>query len=103
MLKSAVELLHLAMYHEKVAKELRRQAGGAEEYSRFEPDVRLVFSATEKCYCGVGLAYDQVQDPQWTCSSILLGTAKDGKHRKDMPHSLHNFAVENGTTTRPKC
>lgn len=101
-MKTPSDLLHLAMHHEKMAKELRKQADIAEEHTQFIPDVRLVFAATETCYCGAGLAYDAIQDIDWTCSNILLGIAKDGKHKRDMPHSIYRFEIENGKTTRPK-
>lgn len=102
-MKTAEQILHLAMHHERMAKELRKQVEAAEQYAMFPPDHRLVYSATERCNCGLGLAYDAVQDFDWSCSALLLGKAKDGKHKKDMPHCLYHIAVENGQTTRPKC
>lgn len=87
-----------------MAKELRRQAFLAAECEAWGlTDTRLVYSATERCYCGQGLAYDCIQDPEWSCASLLLGKTKTGRHKADMPFSLAGIEVENGTSTRPKC
>jgi len=102
-LKTAQELLNKAAQHELVAKELRRQASMASQCELYGfTDSRLVYAATECCSCGAGMAFDSIQDPDWSCSLVLLGKAKSGKHKCDMPFSLVHFTIENGQTTRPK-
>ncbi len=102
-MKTPSDLLCLAMHHERVAKELRKQAALADECKLFPIEYRLVYSATERCSCGLGMSYDIVQDFEWDCSGILLGTAKDGKHRPKVSHSLVGWEIEDIQSTRPKC
>lgn len=78
-------------------------------------DKHMVYSATARCECGLGLAYDDtcIQDPfvipsYWDCSGILLGTAdKSKKHTGKLPFSFYEIKAEGqgsakGATTRPK-
>lgn len=73
---------------------------------------RLVFSATERCDCGAGLAYvRRAGQPVWDCSAILLGDAllTSGErgvalHRE--PCGYYDIVSEksraaDGATTRP--
>lgn len=74
----------------------------------------MTFAATNRCPCGLGLAYDDtcVEDPfvipsYWDCSGILLGTADpDVQHTARLPFACYEVKSENqpsagGATTRP--
>jgi hypothetical protein len=73
---------------------------------------RLVFSATARCECGAGLAYDRrAETPVWDCSAILLGDAMlQAGERGTVGHSgpweynaivSERSPVAHGATTRP--
>jgi hypothetical protein len=73
---------------------------------------RLVFSSTERCECGAGLAYDlHSATPVWDCSAILLGDAmlqagERGTIAHTTPRPFDEIVSERdpaagGATTRP--
>lgn len=79
----------------------------------------MTFSATARCKCGAGLAYDDtcVAKPfrypsYWDCSAILLGDAVPSgqpgavQHTDRLPFSFYEIKSENqpsarGASTRP--
>jgi hypothetical protein len=73
--------------------------------------MRLVYSATARCPCGLGLAYDADNtDPfkgAWDCSGILEHRANsEVKHTAALPFIFYEVKSEgqpsaNGQTTRP--
>lgn len=96
----------------KQAVEAYRREKAAESLSS-----RLVYAATARCPCGLGLAYDPAhEDPTsvfrgpsyWDCSGIILGTAdKTVQHTDRLPFAFYEVKSEgqasaNGATTRPK-
>lgn len=75
----------------------------------------MTFAATNRCPCGLGLAYDDtcVEDPfvipsYWDCSGILLGTADPNvQHTARLPFVFYKVKSENqpsarSATTRPR-
>jgi hypothetical protein len=74
----------------------------------------LVYAATARCPCGLGLAYDRkgesgkVTDGYWDCSGILLGTADPQvQHTAKLPFVFYEIKSDqqpsaNGATTRPQ-
>lgn len=77
---------------------------------------RLVYAATSRCPCGLGLAYDPASDDptspfkgpsSWDCSGIILGTADASvKHTDKLPFAFYSIKSEGqpsacGSTTRP--
>lgn len=69
-------------------------------------DKRLMYSATERCTCGAGLAYTKHMD-HWDCSDVIKGEQLPGTHHIDpIPFSARHITLEsqhsaNGETTRP--
>lgn len=75
---------------------------------------RLVYAATARCKCGLGLAYEPGGESGvpiggfWDCSGILLGTADpDVMHSDIYPFTFYEIKNEKqpsaeGLTTRPK-
>lgn len=75
---------------------------------------RLVYAATSRCKCGLGLAYEPGGESGkpihgfWDCSGILLGTAdRDVQHHDIFPFMFYEIKSERqpsaeGLTTRPK-
>ena len=67
----------------------------------------LVYSATARCPCGLGLAHTNKSD-HWDCSGIILGTADPSvKHTDKLPYVFYEIKSEdqpsaNGHSTRPK-
>lgn len=107
------------------AEQLRKEAYAErrEEGRRRPLAERLIYSATARCMCGAGLAYDPFSEgsPEspfmgpdaWDCSAILLGTAipkgQPGavQHDDQFPFSFYEIKSEgqpsaHGATTRPK-
>lgn len=67
-------------------------------------DEELIYSATQLCPCGHGLAYPEGCgiSHYWDCSAILKGIADKGrKHTGQLPFAFYNVKGEsehNGTT-----
>lgn len=71
----------------------------------------MIYSATARCPCGAGLAYESGAD-SWDCSDILTGRAIPSgqpgskKHTVRLPFAFYEVKSENqpsanGATTRP--
>lgn len=69
-------------------------------------DKRLMYSATERCTCGAGLAFTRKSDA-WECSDLLRGEELPGTtHIGPIPFTERTIKMEaqlsaNGQTTRP--
>lgn len=69
-------------------------------------DKRLMYSATERCKCGAGLAFTRKMDA-WECSDLLKGEELPGaQHSGPIPFTERAIKMEaqlsaNGQTTRP--
>lgn len=77
---------------------------------RGERPKRLVYAATARCPCGLGLAHEVGASPPqgyWDCSGILLGTADENvQHTAKLPFIFYEIKSEHqpsaeGRTTRP--
>jgi hypothetical protein len=116
---TSAELFAKADDLDKQVQELRRQGSEArlaELKARSLAD-RLVYSATARCPCGAGLAYDPAYEDEssvfrgplsghWDCSAILLGTADPAvQHTDQLPFAFYEIKTEGqpsacGATTR---
>lgn len=79
---------------------------------------KLVYAATSRCPCGLGLAYERAKESWrdakrgtadwWDCSGIILGTADPNvQHTAKLPFRFYEVKSEeqpsaNGATTRPE-
>lgn len=103
---------------EELETEARRLRAQAEEMRRDDARgkplaERLVYSATARCVCGSGLAYDLAAPAEaarhgckpWACAAVLLGTQTDPTHGMMLPLLMREIKEEGdptllGQTTR---
>lgn len=96
---------------ERAVVELRQRAHLEHLQTLSEQPIleRLVFTATHRCKCGAGLAYDPVNPwshERWCCSEQLLGTeVKGALHTLPIPFAFWDVMSEQspqarGRTTR---
>ncbi|WP_233531303.1 Acb2/Tad1 domain-containing protein [Paenibacillus alkalitolerans] len=72
-------------------------------------NLHLLYSATARCRCGAGLAYDETnigKNNAWVCSRVLLGEIEPSQDHDEYPFSMYDIKSEcqpsaYGATTRP--
>jgi hypothetical protein len=111
---SAADLVAAADTAEKLARSLRQAANEAYEAELAARPLaeRMIFSATSRCRCGQGLAYDpldkavRVGTGAWRCSGLILGTSDEADGHSILPFAYFEVVSETapsagGQTTRP--
>lgn len=95
-------------YHAQKADEFDARWERWKKGERFA-DEDLVYSATNRCTCGSGLAYPKGCGPrhEWTCSDVLTHRVNTNEGHASLPFSFYEIKSElqpsaHGATTRPE-